>query len=496
MTKPTFSNRRAAGLVFLVAVAVYLNSLAGEFVFDDTSVIQSNPQIRSLGWTNLTQIFGSHYWQTVAGQGGLYRPVVILSYALNYAAGGLDPWGYHLVNVVLHALAAVLVYAVIEELFREARFSLWSGLLFALHPIRTEAVAYLTGRAEILAALFFLAAWRCHLLGRWALGAGAFLLAALSKESAFTLPAVLLLGDWAGRRRFDPPRYAPFVAMAVAALGLRYLVLGGLTPLAITPSANPVAAAPTPVRLMTATEVAGRYLGLLILPVGLSADYSYNQIPPVSSPRQWSFVISLAALAAVAAGTVWAGRRGARALVLCGSFFFATFSLTSNFLRPIGTIMAERLMYLPSLGFTCACAWLVSRARQPGLAVAGGVLLAGLWGARTVARNADWREHLSLFSSAAVTSPDSSLVRANLAHALLRKGDASGAAEQAREAIRIEPGDPAAHMTLAHAYQSLGDWSRAVEAYARVEQLAPGTAGGQEAARRRQALLRRLGGPG
>src|SRR5215510_495876 len=92
--------RRAAILVFVTAVAVYLNSLGGQFVFDDTSIIQNNPQIRSLDIMNLRNILGSHYWQAVAGQGGLYRPVVILSYALNYAADSLNPWGYHLVNVL------------------------------------------------------------------------------------------------------------------------------------------------------------------------------------------------------------------------------------------------------------------------------------------------------------------------------------------------------------------------------------------------------------
>src|SRR5574341_298388 len=107
---------KTALLIFLAAWAVYLNSLGGEFVFDDTSIIQSNPQIRSLSLANLGHIFGSHYWQTVAGQGGLYRPVVIVSYAVNYALGGLNPWGYHFVNVLLHALNAALVFLIIHDL--------------------------------------------------------------------------------------------------------------------------------------------------------------------------------------------------------------------------------------------------------------------------------------------------------------------------------------------------------------------------------------------
>src|SRR5712692_9504485 len=204
--------RRIAILIFVAAWAVYLNSLGGQFVFDDTSIIQNNPQIRSLGITNLQHIFGSHYWQTVAGQGGLYRPVVILSYALNYAVGGFDPAGYHFVNVLLHALNSVLVFLIIHELFGDLVFAAWSGLLFALHPIRTEAVAYVVGRAESLAAFFFLVAWLCYIRRKLVLSAAAFLLAVLSKESAFTFLAVPLLTDyvvmvWLPRRgaRFSVP---------------------------------------------------------------------------------------------------------------------------------------------------------------------------------------------------------------------------------------------------------------------------------------------------
>ena len=143
--------------------------------------------------------------------------MVMLSYALNYAVGELDPAGYHLVNVLLHAANAALVFLIIEELFANRVFAVWSGLLFALHPIRTEAVAYVVGRAETLAALFFLAAWWCYLRRRPAAGAAAFLAAVLSKESAFTFVAVLPLSDYIAGRNWDRrtfARYAPFAAAA------------------------------------------------------------------------------------------------------------------------------------------------------------------------------------------------------------------------------------------------------------------------------------------
>ena len=482
-------------LIFLSAVAVYLNSLGGEFVFDDTSIVQNNPQIRSLGFANLKQIFGSHYWQTVAAQGGLYRPVVILSYAVNYAVGGLDPAGYHFVNVLLHAINSVLVVLVIEELFHDRRFSLWSGLLFALHPIRTEAVAYVAGRAETLAALFFLAAWWCCLKNHAVLSAAAFLLAVLSKESAFTLLAVLPLSDYAARRSGGLralARYLPLALAAALALGARFLALGGLTPLYINPSSNPLGEAGTAARLLTATHVLGKYVWLLVFPVPLSADYSFNQIPVLRQAADPAFLIPLGMLLALAGAAAWCFRRSPP-LFFCATFFAAAFSLTSNFFRPIGTIMAERLLYLPSLGFTCAVAYAAARARRRETAAAAAALLAMLYAGRTILRNADWSDHYSVFSSAAVVSPNSGIVQANFAHALLySRGDAARAAEHAQAAIHIEPADPAAHMTLAEAYRRLGEPARARQEFLEVERLAPGTPAAQDAARQREEMVRPL----
>ncbi len=487
------SSRFAAGVIFFAAWVVYLNSLGGEFVFDDTSIIANNPLIRGLGWSNLKQIFGSHYWQTVAGQGGLYRPVVVLSYALNYATGGLDPMGYHLVNVLVHAVNAVLVFWVARELFADGVLAFWSGLLFALHPVRTEAVAYIVGRAENLAALFLLLAWLAYLKQRLVLGALAFLAALLCKESTFTLLAVLPLSDYVRGRGWDRGtvvRYLLFAAAGGLALGARYAVLGGFAPLTIHPAANPAAAAGTLPRLLTATHVMGKYLWLLVYPAALSADYSFNQIPVISSPWTLDFLAPAAALAALLGATAWAARRD-RTLFFCGAFFLATIALTANFIRPIGTIMAERLLYLPSLGFTCAVAHGIARARRRQLAAGVGLAVALLYAGRTIARNADWQDHVTLFTSAAAVSPRSAVVQANLANALLyARGDAAGAARHALEAIRIEPGDPSAYMTLGDAFVKLGEVEQAAQAYAEVERLAPGTAGAEEASRKRRQILR------
>jgi hypothetical protein len=305
-------------VVALAALAVYANSVPGEFVFDDTVVVQGNEALQGLDPGHLREIFGGHYWKTVENRGGLYRPVVMLSYALNHALTGDGPKGYHAVNVLLHAANGVLVASVMLALFARPMLSLLTGLLFVLHPIRTEAVASVVGRAESLSGLFMLAAWLAYIRFRTS-GGGArlgvsavcFGLAALTKESAFSFPALLLLTDFVSgrgslRERFTPgpflARYWPYAAAGLAVLALRYLVLGGLTPLYINPASNPLVNADTWQRFLTATHVFAKYIGLLVLPWNLSADYSYNQIPLVTGIASWRDIVPLLLLFLILAG--------------------------------------------------------------------------------------------------------------------------------------------------------------------------------------------------
>jgi hypothetical protein len=492
---------------------VYANSIAGKFVFDDIVIIKGNESIRGLSPGHLTGIFGGHYWKAVEDRGGLYRPVVMVSYALNYAWGGEDPRGYHLVNILLHAANDALVFALLQSLFRMTSLAFLTSILFVLHPIRTEGVASLVGRAECLSTFFVLAAWMAYgkaarsARRRWLLlSAGCFCLAVLTKESAFSFLALLPLTDYVTRRGtlkeiFALPRaivfYGPFVAAACLVLAIRYAVLGGFVPLYINPGSNPIANADPWPRFLTATHVFARYLGLLVFPVNLSADYSFNQIPLVTGLLSWKgFVPVLLLLILLTA--VAASFRRHPILFFCLFVFFSSFALTSNWILPIGTMMAERLMYFPALGFNAALALLavegLSRVRWREIAaVACAVVIAG-YAVRTVTRNMDWRDHYALFSSAARVSPNSFLVQSNLAAVLLReKRNPAAAIEHAKLAIRILPDAPAAHYTLGEASRRVGDLDGALAAFAEVVRLAPRTSGAV-AALRQIAEMRSLQG--
>src|SRR5262249_31367829 len=157
--------------------------------------------------------------------------------------------------------------------------------------------------------------------------------------------------------------YLPFGAVLVFTLGLRVKILGGVMPLYINPSSNPLVNAGGWSRFLTATWVFARYLWLLVFPYHLSADYSFNEIQLVTSLFARRALVSLTLLVLLLLGTVISARRSPF-LFFCGFVFFSSFALTSNWLHPIGTIMAERLLYFPSLGFTCALAFLLCEGLQ------------------------------------------------------------------------------------------------------------------------------------
>ena len=469
---------RDLGLVVLLAVALYANSVANSFVFDDRLLIERNRLL--VDGAPIGEVLLSPYHAGVdMGTTGLYRPLVVLSFAVNHLAGGLEPFGYHVVNILLHAGVSALVLLLAWWLGAGRIAAVASALIFAAHPVHTEAVANLAGRAELMSAFFFLIALVVHIRARglerprdralMVIAAIALLLALLSKENALTFVGVAVVYDllFPGRpgvrvreRLAVACRKLLFVVPAVVLyLGVRGLALGGIGgPSEIPFLDNPVAEAGVVVRSMTATVVAARYLALLVFPLRLSPDYSYAQIPPVESATHTVFLAAALVLVAVTAlAARWARRTPTAAFAML--FTVVTFSITSNFLVPIGTIMAERLLYLPSVGF-CVVAGLAVAAARVRLARTGRVVLLMvlvLGSVRTVSRNAEWRDGLTLFTAAARTSPSSARVHNNLGSALMRQGETEGACDAFREAITIYDGYEGARLNLGQCLLVAGD---------------------------------------
>lgn len=446
------------GVIFAACAAIaalcYLNGLGNEFVFDDLDVIVKNPLVTS-ETSGPADIFTSHYWAHVTPTGNLYRPLAILSYALNHRLAGLEPFSYHLVNLVLHAMCASLVAALGSAVGLSPGGAFAAGALFAAHPIHTEAVTGVVGRADLMVTAAVLGAWLLHLRAR-RLGAPSligigFLLAAglLSKENAVVLPALMVASDVApGRRetisiRSVAPSYLICFGLIISWLILRMVLLPPVASGAISES---VFAGVTPGdRALTSFSVIGRYLWLLAVPLRLSADYSFEQIPVVTTITDPAAVVSMLLVGGIALAASGLLRRGVRPRVadLGAATFLIALLPVSNLLVPIGTIMAERLLYLPSVGFCLAFPALWGRL-APGRSRLGALaagLLVLLYAARTVDRNADWKDQRTLFEVTTVTSPRSAKAHYNLGVARQEDGDATGALHAYRVAIAIKPDD-------------------------------------------------------
>lgn len=485
--------REIPALLVLLALSflVYGNSLLNGFVHDDKPVVAENRLIRDPA--NLGRIFASGYWTTREEPvAELYRPLVVASFALNRRIGGPGPFGFHLVNLLLHAWVSWLVFRLGKDL-AGSRAAAWAaGLLFAIHPVHTEAVAPVVGRSELLAAGFALWALLLHRRAgtagaprlRLLLAAGAcYFASALSKENVLVLPAILLLGDVA----FPPPGpsarkrrpawggYAIYLISALLYLAIRVSVLGAVARSDIRPLDNPlVDAAPLTARL-TAVITSGKYLGLLLYPRHLSADYSRDQIPLAAGWADPRLIASLIALAAAGLFALWGWRRWriASASVLFGAVALLP---VSNLLFPIGTIFGERLLYFPSVGFCLLAgalfAALLARRKGVALVLAGALLLAG--SARTAARNRIWHDDATFAFATARDAPRSAKAQFNLGVFLEEGGDLAGAEAAYGRAAALAPewADPpynrgGALLRMRRAGEAIGELRRAVE-------LAPG----------------------
>jgi tetratricopeptide (TPR) repeat protein len=445
---PALGRRRHAAAALALAVlivAAYGNGISGGFTFDGRHLILDDPRVHAATRENLALIFTQDYWWPKAVS-GLYRPVVKLSFLVDWAlVGNADrPTGYHVTNLVLHWGNAVAVFLLGLVTMQRAAPSFAAAALFATHPIGTEAVTNLAGRADLLAALAVLSGTllyaRSRLGGRtvgWLVGlALVTALGALAKESAAALLAVIVLYElsyaepaptWTAAAMRLVRRSGPAVVFVlfplVAVAGLRVWLYMGLTTPLLPFTDNPQVGADAVSARLTAIGVIGRYLWLLLWPQTLSCDYSYAQIPVIDLGRagfpEWQVLGVVAGAAAVITLAV-RRRRASPALFFWVGFFFVTLLPSANLVRVIGSIMAERFVYLPSAGFAASVALtaFALSGNRVRVAAAGLSLIVAAYTVRTAVRNRDWQDDLRLWSAAILASPRSLKAHQQLAYAL------------------------------------------------------------------------------
>lgn len=404
----------------VLAVVVHIGALANGFAMDDHYNLVANPEIRDL--RNIPGLFG-HAWTTTAQDGldhaiGLsyWRPLAALTWTLEYALWGLQPLGFHAVNLVLHGLVTLLV-AHLAGRWTGTRGAWLAGVLFAVHPVHTEVVCLVTYRSELLSASAVTLALGLHFSGQtgrrreqvalW----GLYALALLGKESGAVLPALLLTQDLALRRRLRDQwlLYAGLVAVAIGWLLVRSALVVE-TPLPY------LAALPGPVKVWTALAIQSLHARLWLWPWPLVPFYDWTLCPPALSLLDPRALMGLLALL-TPVWLAWRWRQRFPVISLGLSWWLLGLLPTSQ-LVPLPVGAAERFLYLPSVGACLALAgaaqvlgrlalWLTAgRAERRllwGVSLAIALVLAGLSARRTM----DWRDDLTLMRQATVDFPES-----------------------------------------------------------------------------------------
>ena len=465
-------------LVFLITGVVFLPALRGEFLnWDDSVNFAANPYFRGLGWPQIK-------WMLTATLMGHYIPLTWLSFGINYTLGGMNPWGYHLANLILHATNATLVYAIGRRLLAAA----WGGgapsghatgpimvagafaaLVWGVHPLRVESVAWITERRDVLCGLFFLSAVLAYLKGLerggdprspWpALSLTAFAAALLSKAAAMPLPAVLLLLDLYPLRRWGVGwrrlliEKAPYAALAAATAVVALIALPRGAGVTSYESYGVVA------RIGMVAYSFVFYPIKFILPIRLSPMY---ELPARVDLASWPFLPALVGVVGVTAALVLARSRWPGGL--------AAWTYSALMVLPIsGVVHAgsqlvnDRYSYLSSIGFAVlagAGVLGVLRLRERGRAtmttvsaVVGGAALSILTlGLASWTQTQVWSDSETLWRWAVEMDPACSLCHGNLGSAITSAELGLARLDEAevhlRRAIELRPDNPIPHFNL------------------------------------------------
>ena len=446
------SERMRLGIVLVVVLLVYGNTLLNGFTYDDEAYVLRNQAVKT---------FNVHGLFQPTRNGNILRPVTFGSFAVDWMIAGPRPFWYHLVNVLLNAAVSLLVFVVLRLLLegipRVETIAFVSALVFAVHPIHTEAVASVVGRSELLAAGFLLLAWLLHLKDRATAVLACLALALMSKESAAGFLPLVLAGDYARGKLKPVARYVQIAGTTALYLALMWWAKGGrFGATSVSFLDNPLASLPVELRVLNALRVAWRYLALQVYPATLSSDYSYNSIRLYSDWRYCLPALAATILLLLLWGwTIWTGRK---AWALTGAIYLGGFAVTANVVIPTGTIMGERLAYLPSIGFCIlvALAWLRLEKQRPDFARVVLVMLLVALSARTVIRNRDWRDNMALFSSAVRAVPLSAKMHCDLGEEYVNRGQLQAAALELQTALNIYPDYPDALETYGIVEANLG----------------------------------------
>src|SRR3989339_538889 len=459
---------------------IYLTSLSNQFVYDDEFTIVTNYFVKT--WNNFPLLFNSDYFK-LSGELS-YRPIVTLSYFIDYTLWKLNPFGFHFTNTLLHTLNSVLLFFLLKRIFNCRTTSFITTIIFSCHPVLTEAVNAVSYREDLLAATFFIAAFLLYMKTSkdersfspaYFASVGCYLLGIFSKEMAITLPLLIFLYDLiftkAQSLSYKLTRYyTGYILATIFYLLMRFVVLYNPVESHVSYPGGSIF-----INFLTMSKVLASYMKLFFVPATLCADYV---IPYSTSLFETSFIVSLLLLVAVIVIT-YRLFFSSKILFFSVVWFFVSLLPVLNIV-PIENIMAERYLCLPIIGFCMVIGNLLVHSQNKidyfnkyYISVTLLVLMLGIFSFKTMKQNTVWADQTVLWTNTARISPKSFKAHNNLGNIYRNAGRLDEAIVELQYALSLYNDYIDAHNNLGVTYRKKGMLKEALLEYQRALQINP-----------------------
>lgn len=469
MTKLIMNKLKAKYCYIIITIfsfLVFYNSLQNDFVFDDESVVQNYMAIRDL--SNIPKFFTAQEgFHKVIGR--YYRPVVSTTYTLDYGLWNLNPFGFHLTNNIINIIASLFLFAILSKLFRKYKYgllaSLISTLIFASHPVHTEAVSWISGRTDSLVTLFFFATFYFYILyteeneNKYIVISLVFYtLGLLSKEMIVTLPLIIILFDFLWRKKTlrevveNWKSYSVFILLTIVYLILRYFILKDIVERA---KYNYFYGKDIITIFATMLKTIPIYLKLLIYPVGLL--YHYNGVLPDSNSFLEGSVIFSILLIIVLLLISFVLYKNYGKISFCILFVFVTLLPVMNII-PTMNFMAERFLYISSFALSLLIAYLIAKyqnEKNKNVIINVSLVIIIIFTFLTVKRNSEWKDNDTLYLTGG--DRDGSVLLVNIGNIFANRKQFDEAEKRYRRAIEIRSNNVLAHHNLGLIFLIKGD---------------------------------------
>lgn len=461
--------------------AIYGDVINGAFVWDDFDNVVNNTFIRSP--SNVSDFFTKNL---IAGAGKTidwYRPILLVSYSIDYSLWGLNPIGYHIVNILFHIVSAAILFIIVNKLFNKTTIAWWASILFLIHPVQTEAVSYISGRADLLIVFFLLLSFYFFLLFHksanhkkrttfFTLSLFSFSIALFSKETAFIFPGILLLYHITFNEKINTTQIkqafitaTPFIFMSGAYLILRLMVLN---------FSGTFSSAGENIfqRTLVFIKLLPEYWWILIAPMGLH----YRVVRNIdASVGDLAVIFSLAIIISVIFSIIWFKKY--RKILLFGfGWFFLSIFPASNTIVPINFLIGERWLYLSAIGLFISTAFFLdvllqkfSKSEEVRFFIMSLLIIySAFFIVIGIDRNLDWKEETTILAHTLIYAPDDAHLHTDLAIAYAEKGEYEKALTEFQKAANLNPNEYNIYFNIGVLYENIRNFEKALEAYERV----------------------------